>query len=149
MRLSPHFTLEELIVSQNAARLGIDNTPNAEQIANLTRLARDLEMVRVVTGGSPLIVNSAFRCQALNDATPGSSKTSAHMDGRAADLLIPRFGTPRQVAQRLIENDSLDFDQLILEYDSWVHYGIAPLGEKPRRQVLTAIRGQGYLPGLV
>lgn len=149
MRLTAHFALEELTASQTAARLGIDNTPNEDQVENLTRVARMLELVRVALEGVPITVTSGFRCQALNDATPGSSKVSAHMDGRAADIIAPRFGTPREIAEFLKGQDAIDFDQLILEYDSWVHIGIAPVGQKARRQVLTAIRGQGYVPGLV
>jgi hypothetical protein len=35
MNLSKSFTLNELIKSQEATRLGIDNTPNEEHIENL------------------------------------------------------------------------------------------------------------------
>ena len=35
MKLSPNFTLEELTRSDIAARLGIDNTPGPDALANL------------------------------------------------------------------------------------------------------------------
>jgi len=49
MQLSEHFTLEELTHTDHRE---FDNTPNADEIANLTRLASFLEEVKTVLGGS-------------------------------------------------------------------------------------------------
>ena len=38
MKMSTNFTLSEMISSQTATRLGIDNTPNDDQIENLKEL---------------------------------------------------------------------------------------------------------------
>jgi zinc D-Ala-D-Ala carboxypeptidase len=43
MNLSPNFTLEELTVSEIAARRNLDNTPNATEVANLVRVAELLD----------------------------------------------------------------------------------------------------------
>jgi len=56
--LSPNFSLEELTHTDHRQ---FDNTPNADEMANLTRLASFLEEVKVVLGGKPIMVNSAFR----------------------------------------------------------------------------------------
>jgi len=48
--LSAHFSLEELTASEIAARAGIDNTPSAEAVRNLARLAEGLELVRLALG---------------------------------------------------------------------------------------------------
>lgn len=136
MNLSEHFTLEELTASEIATRKGIDNTPNAEAIANLTELAGFLEKVRALLG-VPLHINSAYRGPKVNAAVGGST-TSAHMTGQAADFVAPAYGTPQEIA-KAIEASTIDFDQLIYE-GTWVHFGIR--GDM-RRQVLTAHFGNG------
>lgn len=142
MYLTPHFTLAEMTASQIANRVGLDNNPDSKTIANLIELCQTLEAVRSLIG-QPLLVTSGYRCEALNQRI-GGSVSSAHVQGLAADILAVGL-TPRQLAQRIMDSD-LEFDQLILEFDGWVHLG---LGEQPqRRQVLTIRKGTGYLPGL-
>lgn len=142
MYLSPFFTLAELTVSQVASREGIDNTPDAAALANLRRLSQTLEQVRSIAG-CPILISSGFRSRALNQKV-GGSPSSAHIKGLAADISAVKF-SPRELAQRLI-NSALVFDQLIYEYDSWIHLGLAERGA--RRQVLTIRKGTGYLSGL-
>jgi hypothetical protein len=143
MNLTPHFTLGEMTVSETAARSGIDNTPDAAALKNLHRLAAFLEDVRELAGG-PVLVSSGYRSLALNKVVGGSAG-SAHMSGLAADFNIPGLA-PYRLAS-LIAEAELAFDQLILEFDSWVHIGLAT--ENPRRQVLTNRKGSGYQPGLI
>ena len=143
MNLSPHFTLAEFTASQTAARLGIDNMPTPDLIANLGRVAYALELIRDLVG-KPIIISSGYRSIALNANTPGSANNSAHTRGCAADFIIPQFGTPFEVC-RMIVGMRLPYDQLIFER-SWVHLAIEP---PTRRQVLTLKPGGGYLHGLV
>ncbi|MEI7661757.1 MAG: D-Ala-D-Ala carboxypeptidase family metallohydrolase, partial [Bacteroidota bacterium] len=75
--LSQHFSLEELIFSQDAARQGIDNTPSDAIRQNLARIADILEEVRTLLGDQPMHVSSGYRCPELNTFVHGS-KTSAH-----------------------------------------------------------------------
>ncbi|MBI3041256.1 MAG: peptidase M15 [Betaproteobacteria bacterium] len=146
-RLSRHFTLDELVASQTAARRGIDNTPSPAVVRNLRRLAALLEKVRTLLGGKPILVSSGYRCRALNAAVAGA-KASAHMAGLAADFTAPGYGTVLQVARRIAAS-SLRYDQLIHEYGAWVHIGLAPARRKPRRQNLSIFKGTGYLDGIV
>ena len=148
MNLSPHFTLAELTASQTAVRLGIDNTAPPHVVGNLARLAGALERVRAALG-SPVHINSGYRSPQLN-AHIGGSKTSAHMDGRAADFVCPGFGSPRAVCQELILA-GVPFDKLIYE-GTWVHYQIPREAEGWRRMILTAKFNHGsvtYLKGIV
>jgi hypothetical protein len=145
--LSPHFTLEEFIFSQTAARSGIDNTPSPEIKNSLIRIAETLEQVRSLIGGSVIRVSSGYRGPALNAAI-GGSKTSAHMNGLAADFTAPSFGTVYDLA-KIISSSDIVFDQLIHEYGSWVHIGLAPAGVQPRRQLLSIFKGTGYQPGIL
>ncbi|OLS62945.1 D-Ala-D-Ala carboxypeptidase family metallohydrolase [Pseudomonas putida] len=142
MFLTPHFTLAEMTASQIANRAGLDNNPDSQVIANLVELCKTLESVRSLVG-QPILITSGYRCEELNRRVGGSS-SSAHVQGLAADIMAVSL-TPRQLAQRIRDSD-LDFDQLILEFDGWVHLGLS--GQRQRRQVLTIRKGTGYLPGL-
>jgi len=131
MNLSEHFTLEELTHTDHRE---FDNTPNASELANLTRLAGFLEQVKTVLGGKPIMVNSAFRSKKVNDAV-GSKDTSQHRIGCAADIRVPGM-TPDEVVRAVIASD-LPFDQVIREFDRWTHISVPNgAGDKARRQAL-------------
>lgn len=145
MQLSPHFTLERLIASDTAARKGIANIPDDIRLANLRVLAERLEVVQDILGAH-LEISSGYRCLALNRIL-GSKDTSAHVQGLAADLTAPAFGTPLDVAHKLAEHaDEIGFDQLIHEFRKWVHIGFR--AEGARGQLLT-IDNRGTQTGLV
>jgi hypothetical protein len=130
-QLSPHFTLEELTITEHRE---FDNEPNEVERANLVRLANFLEQVKELLGGKPVMVNSAFRSAQVNQAV-GSAPTSQHRVGCAADLRVPGM-TPNEVVQAIISSD-LPYDQCIREFDRWTHLSITNhKGEKPRRQAL-------------
>jgi hypothetical protein len=140
MLLTPHFTLEELTHTDHRE---FDNTPNSSEINNLKRLAEMLEEVKTLLDNKPVMINSAFRSKAVNDAV-GSKDTSQHRVGCAADIKVPGL-TPDQVVQA-IKNSPIQFDQLIREFDSWTHISVPnnPSGT-PRKQVLI-IDKQGTRP---
>ena len=129
--MTPHFTLEELTHTDHRT---LDNTPNETELANIQRLAEFLEAVKTLLGGKPIMVNSAFRSKAVNDAV-GSKDTSQHRIGCAADIRVPGM-TPDQVVRAIIASD-LGFDQVIREFDRWTHVSIPNTPEaKPRKQTL-------------
>ena len=134
MNLSPHFTLDELTASETAARNGWDNTPNADELSNLKRLAAFLEEVKQVLGGKPVMINSAFRSKLVNDAV-GSKDSSQHRIGCAADIRVPGM-TPDDVVKAVIAS-GIGYDQVIREFDRWTHISIPNRPEdKPRQQAL-------------
>jgi zinc D-Ala-D-Ala carboxypeptidase len=129
--MTPHFTLEELTHTDHRE---LDNTPNESEIANIQRLAEFLEQVKEVLGGKPIMVNSAFRSKAVNDAV-GSKDTSQHRIGCAADIRVPAM-TPDQVVRAIIAS-GLPYDQIIREFDRWTHVSIPnQAGAAPRKQAL-------------
>ena len=131
MNLSNNFTLDELTHTDHRQ---FDNTPNASEMANLVRLAGFLEEVKTAIGGKPVMVNSAFRCKAVNDAV-GSKDTSQHRIGCAADIRVPSM-TPDEVVKAVIAS-GIDYDQLIREFDRWTHISVpSTAGDNPRRQSL-------------
>jgi hypothetical protein len=137
-RLSPHFTLAELTVSNSGARAGLRNIPVGDALTNLERLARTLEQVRALLYGAPILVSSGYRSPAINGLI-GGSLSSAHMRGLAADFIAPKYGRPKAIAEA-IRDSSIQFDQLIFE-GTWVHLGLAEKAAAPRRQVMTAVFG--------
>ena len=133
-QITPHFTLEELTVSETAERNGWDNNPNGYERENLARLADLLEQVKVVLGGKPIMINSAFRSKQVNDAV-GSKDTSQHRIGCAADIRVPGM-TPDQVVKAVIVS-GINFDQIIREFDRWTHISVPNTIDTPaRRQAL-------------
>jgi hypothetical protein len=130
-QLSVHFTLDELTHTDHRQ---FDNTPNANELANLIRLAGLLEDVKILLGGKPVIVNSAFRSKAVNDAV-GSKDTSQHRIGCAADIRVPGV-TPDEVVRAVIAS-GIEYDQIIREFDRWTHISVpSTAGGTPRRQAL-------------
>lgn len=134
MKISKYFTLEEMLASQKAARLKIDNSPSLQHLANIKRTCMLADQVREYLG-CPMLVSSGYRSLKLNVAV-GGSKTSSHCQGQAIDFTSPQFGVAKDVFEA-IKKSGIKYDQLILEYpdsDSpWVHIGFA---EPMRNQTL-------------
>ena len=134
MNLTPHFTLEELTASETAERNGWDNSPNDQELANLTRLADFLEQVKVVLGGKPIMISSGLRTKKVNDAV-GSRDTSQHRIGCAADFRVPGM-TPDEVVRKIVAS-GIGYDQVLREFDRWTHISIPnTVDTAPRRQAL-------------
>ena len=131
MKLTANFSLEELSHTDHRE---FDNTPPDDVINNLKRLAMILEQVRSLFNGSPVMVNSAYRSLEVNRAV-GSSDGSQHRFGCAADIRIPGQ-TPDIVVQTIIKAN-IPYDQLIREFDAWVHISVPSIeGNAPRKMVL-------------
>ncbi len=129
MHLSAHFSLEEFTKSTTATRLGIANNPSLKEIDALVTLCEFvLEPIREKFG--PVTVVSGFRGPELNKATPGSSKTSQHVLGEAADIEIKGI---KNYDLFIWIKENLKFDQLILEFvdpkvpeSGWIHVSYRP-----------------------
>ena len=136
MMLTEHFTLDEFVTSQNAARCGISNKPDAETQQNLVRLANVMEEVRAICGDNEVTITSGYRCLEVNSMV-GGARDSHHCQGLAVDFIIPGFGSPYKICKTLEPfMAELGIDQLIYEFDQWVHLGLSP-NDSPRCQCLT------------
>jgi hypothetical protein len=143
MKLTRNFSLSELIKSDTAIRLGIDNNPNADQIEKLKALCENiLQPVRDHFGR--VKVTSGFRSVDLCVAI-GSSVNSQHAKAEAADFEV--IGTSNaELADWIYSN--LEPDQLILEFfepsepnSGWIHCSWVPDGR--RAQFLHAFKKDG------
>ena len=143
MQMSRNFSLQELIKSDTAIRMGINNNPSAEQMEKLKALCENiLQPVRDHFGR--VKVTSCFRSVDLCLAIK-SSANSQHAKAEAADFEV--MGTDNaELADWIYKN--LDFDQLILEFytpgepnSGWIHCSYTP--NQPRKQCLHAFKSEG------
>lgn len=151
--LTPNFTLEELTHTDHRE---LDNTPTTKErciidgkevmvnaYENLPRLANFLEQLKVILGGKPIMVNSAFRSEAVNTAV-GSKNTSDHRRGCAADIRVPGM-TPDEVTRAIIASD-LPYQQVIREFDRWTHVAITTNESDVPKKSKLIIDKQGTRP---
>ena len=121
MRLSKNFTLQELIKSNTALRLNMDNTPTKEGIIKLRLLAANLlQPIRNDLGS--IRITSGYRSPALSQAI-GSSANSQHCRYEAVDCQFVKRGKMDnlKIYQTIVDLD-LDFDQAILEFGDSTEY---------------------------
>ena len=135
--MTPHFTLAELTRTDHRT---LDNTPDADALANLHRLAAFLEQVREVLGNRMVVINSAYRSAAVNDAV-GSRKSSQHRLGCAADIRVP--GMSPDAVVKAVMASGLAYDQLIREFDSWTHISIPNAPDAYARKMVFIIDKTG------
>ena len=143
--ISEHISYKEGVYSITATRLGVDNTPNDEQLANMELVAEKVfEPLREWVGG-PIKINSFFRGLPLNTAI-GGSKKSQHMKGQAMDI-DDNYGHATNAEMYHWIKENLDFDQMIWEFGdddnpAWVHISyVSP--EDNRNRCLKAYKEQG------
>ena len=134
-----YFTIEELCQSETADKLKIDNTPSEEIKKNLEILVDCLLDPLREAWGSPIIINSGYRCPILNKAV-GGSKTSSHMSGWSVDMR-PKNGKMEEFKKFVIQFIKTKFwDQCILEKSGdveWVHLSLYNNSGKQRKQIFS------------
>lgn len=147
MNLSKYFTWDEVTRSNTADRLEIDNTAPLALAGAISHTASKMDALRVILG-TPVIVDSWYRCPALNTALKSKS-TSEHLLGQAVDFISPDFGTPLEICKYLLHyEDNLNWNQLIYEH-SWVHISFPPVeGLVGKREVLTLMADGSYAVGI-
>ena len=143
--ISKHVSYREGVYSITATRLGVDNTPNNEQLSNMELVAEKVfEPLREWVGG-PIKINSFFRGSKLNKAI-GGAKSSQHMKGQAIDI-DDTYGIVANSEMYHWIKENLDFDQLIWEFGdddnpNWIHVSYVS-EDSNRRRCLKAYKEQG------
>ena len=144
-RISEHISYKEGIKSNTATRLGIKNTPDDYQITNMVNIGVNVFEPRREYVGGPIRINSFYRCEELNRAIGGSSR-SQHCEGRAIDL-DDTLGHKTNAEMYQYIKDNLSFDQLIWEFGDdtnpdWIHVSYVHPDEN-RKRCLRAERING------
>ena len=144
-KISKHISYKEATRSVTALRLGIENVPNEYELQNMEMVAKKVfEPLREAVD-APIKINSFFRCEELNKAIGGSTK-SQHCQGRAIDI-DDVYGSVSNAFMYYYIKDNLDFDQLIWEFGTdhnpdWVHVSYVD-ADSNRKRCLKAIRENG------
>lgn len=126
-----NFKMSELIYSEKAIENNINNMPDINSMDNMLDLIfHCLQPIRNLIK-KPMIITSGFRNPIVNRLVNGK-ENSQHKTGQAADFIIKGM-TPAQIVD-VIRKSNIDYDQLINEYDSWVH--ISYNKGKNRKEVL-------------
>ena len=145
VRISKHITYKEATRSATALRLGIENVPTQYELQNMEMVAKHVfEPLREAVD-APIKINSFFRCEELNKAIGGSTK-SQHCQGRAIDI-DDVYGSVSNAFMYYYIKDNLDFDQLIWEFGTdhnpdWVHVSYVD-ADSNRKRCLKAVRENG------
>ena len=132
MQLSKNFSLAELTISQEASRSGLKNAPSHDQTLSLIALCQNVLQPLRDRIRKPIVITSGFRSVSVNRRI-GGSQSSQHCKGQAADFIVP--GLELRNIMQLIQSMELPVDQLLLEYNRWIHVSYGP---RHRRQVLEA-----------
>lgn len=136
IKLTEHFTLEEMARSQTARKMGLLNAPKPEHIACLKVLCQQvLEPLRLAVG-KPVIINSGYRCWQLNRRL-GGARNSQHLLGQAADIRVTSVTEGKEWFAWIMDHTT--FDQLIWEHRKssyWIHVSCRPDVKQNRHQVL-------------
>ena len=133
-----------MVASQTAERKGINNNPSEDQMNNLKLLCEKVLQPVRDHFGKVVSVSSGYRSEELCEAI-GSSKTSQHAKGQAADFEI--HGISNADLVKWISENCI-FDQMILEFHNidepnsgWVHCSYRADGEN-RKQILRAYKNE-------
>ena len=126
-----NFTIMELVKSNIAKKNKIDNTPDSQSLKYMLELIKYcLQPIRDKLG-KPMIITSGYRCKELNKKV-GGVPTSQHCKGQAVDFYVKDMSIQQVVD--FIKKSGVEFDQLINEYNEWVH--ISFVKGRNRKQVL-------------
>jgi hypothetical protein len=136
-------SLKELLFSETATRLGIDNTPTDQVLINLQTLIYEV-ITPIINQFGDIKITSGYRSPELCK-TIGSSERSQHCLGMAVDCEV--LGVPnKELADWIVSH--LTYDQVILEFwkpeeanSGWVHISYNKANN--RKMYLRAYKGNG------
>ena len=120
MKIAEHFTVKELTDTSYADVLAENILYALDHFNELTRLAQFCERVRAILG-VPMTITSGVRCLKLNKKV-GGVDTSDHVKLMAVDFVPSKIKL--KTAFDKIRNSNLDYKQLILEKNTWIHISI-------------------------
>ena len=113
-----NFKISELIYSEKAIKNNINNMPDINSLDNMLDLiVYCLQPIRDYIK-KPMIITSGYRNKEVNKLVNGK-ENSQHLKGQAVDFYIKGLSIKNTI--ELIKKSGVEFDQLINEYDKWVH----------------------------
>jgi hypothetical protein len=129
-----NFKFSELLYSKTAEERGISNIPDKESANNILELiVLCLQPIRDKLK-KPIIITSGYRSPELNKII-GGVNSSQHCKGQAADIKVN--GMRADELANFIHNSGVEYDQLIVEYDSWVHISFCKGKNRKMRLIIS------------
>jgi hypothetical protein len=139
MQAKKEFNINDYTYSATSIHKLIDNIPSPIHVYNLKQLHENVTLKLLeILPNKTIVITSGFRSINLNRAIGGSS-LSQHCNGQAIDIQVE--GVSVENVFNTIRNSSILYDQLIQEFDSWIHISFAK--NKNRNQDLRAIKEKG------
>jgi len=134
IQFTKNFSLFELLVTSQRQFDDEQYNPPPEVIENLRALCVNVLQPLRDALGTPIKINSGYRCPSVNKAIGGATN-SQHMTGQAADIIDLTNGN--EYLFKKIKELKLPFDQMIDEFGfRWVHVSYDP--KRNRREILQA-----------
>jgi hypothetical protein len=121
---SQYFTFEDLTKSERHPDLVPQNRIDAEQFKDSgARLSMLLEKIRHLLGDKPIIVNSGFRNEALNEAVGSTAKSSSHLRFEAADVVhsVLSIEEAFDALMKAKKDGELPNLRKVLQEGTWLH----------------------------
>jgi zinc D-Ala-D-Ala carboxypeptidase len=140
MKLTKNFTLEEFTHSQTAIRHSLNNDPSSKKIENIKRLCEVILQPLRDELNLPIVISSGYRSPKVNSLTQGSSPTSQHTKGEAADIIVPGLSVFEVID--IIDEILLPYDQLINEFNKWIHISFS-LKQQRREKLIAYMTKKG------
>lgn len=134
MKLTPHFTLEELTRTDEKDLKQLNLEEGLKIKDKLIKLAEFAESVRGVLG-CPLTVTSGFRCLKLNNRIGGSAM-SQHLFGEAIDIIPMKMSAFEAFSKIIISG--IAYGQIILEKRKISHLIHISMGYKRQKLYSTS-----------
>lgn len=118
-----YFNVKEMTKSQTAELYHIDNNPTEKVIGNLKKVMYILDMVRVHIG-KPILINSGYRCEKLNEMV-GGVQNSMHTKGLAADFKTGEKEDINKMFEFLKKNKKEFKIKELINYKNFIHMGVS------------------------
>ncbi|MBQ8848487.1 MAG: hypothetical protein IJ003_06035 [Candidatus Gastranaerophilales bacterium] len=126
-----NFKISEFIHSDIAIKNNLNNFPDINSLDNILNLIFYLMQPLRNLLKKPIIITSGYRCKKLNSLV-GGKIISQHLNGYACDFVV--YGMKPNEIINVIKNSALEFDQLINEFNRWIH--ISYVKNNNRKQIL-------------
>jgi hypothetical protein len=145
---SVYYTWNDVLRSETATRLGIENIPIAEAeektlVHIIEHIIQPFQAWFDSSNDLYVYITSGYRSPELNKHIPGADENSQHMRGQAIDFVLVGLThdeTASSFDQFLLE-ENIEFDQFIKE-ESWIHISCNPAGTN-RMQRLASYKENG------
>lgn len=159
MKLSRHYTLQQLTRSETATRRGFNEQfdPPQSIVNSLRVLCEDMLdlLADALEPNGNIVIRSGYRSPRLNAAVGGASslvngkmvQTSQHVRGEAVDIeYIQNARENNMIIVQTIISKNIPFDQMIIEFGTetnpdWIHLSYSE--GKNRGQILRATKQNG------